>query len=141
GEELGFLGAAAVVTAMALLVGRALVIARRLPAAPEGLLAAGIGLLVGLQSLWMVAALVRALPLSGVGLPLVSNGGSAALANLAAVGLVLRVSGGAALAPTPTGDGVSGRWGLVAKGAAAAFVVVVAHMAYWQAVRADLRPH
>lgn len=141
GEELGFLGAAALVTAMALLVGRALVIARRLPAAPEGLLAAGIGLLVGLQSLWMVAALVRALPLSGVGLPLVSYGGSAALSNLAALGLLLRVSGGSALEPTPTGDGVSGRLGLVAKGAAAAFVVVVALMAYWQAVRADLRTH
>src|SRR5690606_41975675 len=79
---------------LGLFVARALWIAQRAPGETERLLAAGLGLVVGLQSLWMAGALVRALPLSGVGLPLVSYGGSAAVAHMAAVGLLLGPSAG-----------------------------------------------
>ncbi|OUM95798.1 MAG: hypothetical protein BAA04_00445 [Firmicutes bacterium ZCTH02-B6] len=143
GEELGFLGTAAVLAGLALLVARALWLAHRATGEPERLLAAGLGLVVGLQSLWMAAALVRALPLSGVGLPLVSYGGSAAVAHMAAAGLIL---GSTARWPvTSEGNGTSTPssrrvcltgWMLVACAAA-----VLALFAYWQVVRVDLRTH
>jgi len=144
GEELGFLGTAALLAALALFVARALWIAQRAPGETERLLAAGLGLVVGLQSLWMAGALVRALPLSGVGLPLVSYGGSAALAHMAAVGLLLGTSAGV---PAAGYDGhkpealAARRVRVVGWGLAAGAAAVVVLLGYWQTARSDLRTH
>ncbi|HEY8417784.1 MAG TPA: FtsW/RodA/SpoVE family cell cycle protein [Limnochordales bacterium] len=144
GEELGFVGSASLLAASALLVGRAFFIARQAPSGAGRLLAAGLGLVVGLQAVWMAGGLVRALPLSGVGLPFVSYGGSAAVAHMAAVGLLLRVSGPAlpALAPgPPVHDAVSRRLVLISRGLALTGLIILALLGYWQLARADLRAH
>ncbi|HEY8497174.1 MAG TPA: FtsW/RodA/SpoVE family cell cycle protein [Limnochordales bacterium] len=144
GEELGFLGTAAVLVALALFVARALWIAGRALGETERLLAAGLGLVVGLQALWMAGALVRALPLSGVGLPLLSYGGSATLAHMAAAGLLLATSAGL---PASARDGTQAealaarRVRLVGWGLAAGAAAVIVLFGYWQTLRADLRTH
>lgn len=148
-EELGFGGAAAVLATLGLLVARAFAVARHSRDERGRVLAAGLGLGFGLQALWMTGALVRAVPLSGVGLPFVTYGGSAAFAHMAAVGLLLAVS---APAPAPA-DPVSGTAGAgdrafaagrvrrLAGWLAGAALAVIMLLGYWQMARADLRTH
>ncbi|MBO8142237.1 MAG: FtsW/RodA/SpoVE family cell cycle protein [Firmicutes bacterium] len=83
GEELGLAGQLSVLGACGLLVARAFAIARRAPGKRERLVSAGLGVLLGLQAVWMAGGVTRLLPLSGLGMPWLSYGGSAALANLA----------------------------------------------------------
>lgn len=140
GEELGFAGAAAVLVAMGLLVARAFVAARRVPGGAPGLLAAGLGLGLGLQALWMAGGVVRALPVSGVGLPFVSYGGSAAVAHMAAVGLLLSASAQGPAAPAEPGP-AGRRLALVGGVLLGAAAVVLGLWGYWQLLRTDLRTH
>jgi cell division protein FtsW (lipid II flippase) len=92
-EEWGLLGALAVTACLAALVLRALIIAERGVARPfHALLAAGIGMLLGVQSLLIMGGVLKLLPLTGVTLPFVSYGGSSLLSNFIMIGLLLRVS-------------------------------------------------
>jgi peptidoglycan glycosyltransferase len=102
GEELGLLGATAVLVAYLLIVGAGLRIAVRAEHPFEKLLAAGLTALVGLQSFVILAGVTRLLPLTGVVLPFISYGGSALVANYVLLARVNRVS------PEP-GDGRAGR--------------------------------
>lgn len=96
GEELGLLGALGVLICLALLVGRAFRIALRARRPFDQLLAAGIGTLLGLQSLVIVTGTLKLIPLTGVTLPFVSYGGSSLLVSMIMVGLLLHISGHAA---------------------------------------------
>ncbi|MDH3202303.1 MAG: putative lipid II flippase FtsW [Myxococcales bacterium] len=92
GEELGFLGVAALCLAFAWLVFGGLRAAWRSPDEYAGYLAAGMTLFIGLQAFTNLAVAMGLLPTKGLALPFVSYGGSSLLVNAAAAGLVLNVS-------------------------------------------------
>jgi cell division protein FtsW len=92
GEELGLLGAAAVVVAFVLFLWRGVRAAWKAPD-PFGMyLAAGLTLSVVLQAFINVSVVLGLLPTKGIPLPFISAGGSSLLLTLLAVGLVLNVS-------------------------------------------------
>ncbi|MCU1453793.1 MAG: putative FtsW/RodA/SpoVE family cell cycle protein [Acidimicrobiales bacterium] len=92
GEELGLLGATAVLVAFLLFVGSGLRIALHADSSFEKLLATGLTALIGIQSFIIIAGVTRLLPLTGVALPFVSYGGSSLIANYILLALLLRVS-------------------------------------------------
>jgi cell division protein FtsW len=103
GEEFGFVGATVVVLLFALLVWRAIDIGQRalgrgLPF--HGLLAIGIGLMLGLQAGVSIGVNTGLLPTKGLALPLISYGRTSAVVTLLALGLLLRVAHELAQAPT-----------------------------------------
>jgi len=105
-EELGFFGAAMVLA----LLGLFLVLAWRVAVRSDGvgrLLAGGLGAMIGLQSLLHVSVNVGSAPPTGVGLPLVSAGGTGLVATAAAVAMIISVS--ARWSPaTPVAPGARG---------------------------------
>ena len=92
GEELGLLGASAVIAAFILFCTTGFRVATRAASDFETLLAAGLTALLGFQSFVIIGGVIRVLPLTGVTLPFVSYGGSSLLANYAILGLLLRIS-------------------------------------------------
>ena len=92
GEELGLLGAVAVLTAFLLMVGTGIRIALRAEPAFDKLLAAGLTTILAVQSFVILGGVVRLVPLTGITLPFVSYGGSSLLANYILLALLLRVS-------------------------------------------------
>jgi cell division protein FtsW len=92
GEELGLIGA---LTVLALFVGIAIggtLAARRAPDAFGRLLAASITTWLLLQATVNIGSVVGLLPVTGVTLPLVSNGGSSLLFTMMGVGILLSVA-------------------------------------------------
>jgi peptidoglycan glycosyltransferase len=98
-EEMGLLGATAILVAFLLLIGAGLRVALRAHNGFDKLLAVGLTTLLGFQAFIIIAGVVRLLPLTGVTLPFVSYGGSSLLANYGLLALLLRVSDNA----TPKG--------------------------------------
>jgi len=94
GEELGFVGATVLLSLFALYLWRGMRAAARAGDAFAGMLAAGITLQIGLYTLVNLAVATGLAPTTGLPLPFVSYGGSALLVNLAAAGLLYRVSAG-----------------------------------------------
>ncbi|MET0902190.1 MAG: FtsW/RodA/SpoVE family cell cycle protein [Acidimicrobiales bacterium] len=92
GEELGLVGASAVLIAYLLMIGVGLRIALRTEVPFERLLATGLTVLIGVQSFIIIAGVLRVLPLTGVTLPFVSYGGSSLIANYVLIALLLRIS-------------------------------------------------
>jgi cell division protein FtsW (lipid II flippase) len=92
GEELGLLGATAIIIAFLLIIGAGLRIALRTEDGFEKLLAVGLTTLIGFQAFIIMAGVVRLLPLTGVTLPFVSYGGSSLVANFMLIALLLRIS-------------------------------------------------
>ena len=91
-EELGFLGATALLVLFALLVWRGLRAAVRSRDPFAFLLAGGLTVQLGFYAIANLAVATGLAPTTGLPLPFVSYGGSALLANLAAAGLLYRVS-------------------------------------------------
>lgn len=92
GEELGFLGAGAMVAAFGLLSWRLGVVAMRAKEPFGALLALGFATLFGLQFLVHSGVALGLLPTKGLPLPLISVGGSSLLVSLLALGTALSVS-------------------------------------------------
>ncbi|MDD9369812.1 MAG: FtsW/RodA/SpoVE family cell cycle protein [Acidimicrobiales bacterium] len=92
GEELGLVGATAVLIAFLLMIGAGLRIAQQTSNGFERLFATGLTTLLGFQAFIIMAGVVRLLPLTGVTLPFISYGGSSLLANWVLLALLLRVS-------------------------------------------------
>jgi peptidoglycan glycosyltransferase len=92
GEELGLLGATAILITFLLIIGAGLRIALRTDSGFERLLATGLTTLIGFQAFIIMAGVVRLLPLTGVTLPFVSYGGSSLIANFVLLALLLRIS-------------------------------------------------
>lgn len=104
GEELGLLGASALLVTFVLLVARGFKIALTSHDEFSTLLAAGLTVMVGLQTFVIIGGLTRLVPLTGITLPFVSYGGSSLLANYVIIALLLRASHesrGAASEPRP----------------------------------------
>jgi cell division protein FtsW (lipid II flippase) len=89
GEEYGLLGALAVLVCFVLLVSRAFLIALAAQTGFEQLLAAGIGIILSLQTLVITAGTLKLMPLTGVTLPFVSYGGSSLVTSFVMVGMLL----------------------------------------------------
>ena len=94
-EELGFLGATALIVFLAYYLWRAMRASARASDPFAYLLAAGLTLQIGLYALVNLAVATGLAPTTGLPLPFVSYGGSALLANLAAAGVLYRVSAAA----------------------------------------------
>ncbi|MGH2724205.1 MAG: putative lipid II flippase FtsW [Actinomycetota bacterium] len=91
GEELGVVGAVAVLLLFGLLVFAGIRIAVGAPDAFGRLLAAGITGWLGLQALVNLGAVTGLLPITGVPLPLVSFGGSSLVVSMAAIGILISI--------------------------------------------------
>jgi len=93
-EELGLVAVLLLIVAFYWLTKRAFEIGRQAVALERtfaGLVAQGIGIWLGVQSFINIGVASGLLPTKGLTLPLVSYGGSAMLATVVAVGLLLRV--------------------------------------------------
>jgi cell division protein FtsW (lipid II flippase) len=143
GEELGFLGVAAVFALFALIVYKALRIAARARTDYEFFLGAGLAAVTALQTLIIAGGALGLLPLSGVVTPFLSYGRTSMLANFLVVGILMALSARQALRsgrapaadvePRPSGSGLSVKWpGLIFAFFGAA---VLAKAAYVQVLR------
>ena len=92
GEELGLLGATALLLAYLLLAARGLRIAMTARDEFGTLMATGLAFTLAIQTFVIVGGLTRVVPLTGITLPFVSYGGSSLLANHIIIALLLRVS-------------------------------------------------
>lgn len=92
GEELGLLGAVAVLAVVAVVMSRGLRIAVLARDAFSTMLAAGLAAGLVLQSLIIMGGNLKVVPLTGITLPFVSYGGSSLLASFVVVGLLLSIS-------------------------------------------------
>ncbi len=99
GEELGLVGATAVLVAFIALVSSGFRIATRTRDDFGKLLAASLAALIGVQAFVIIGGVIRVVPLTGITLPFVSYGGSSLVANYVLVALLLRISHDGALRP------------------------------------------
>lgn len=94
GEEFGLIGLVCMIFLFMWLTRRIVVIGRQAIALDRvfsGLVAQGIGLWLGFQAFINIGVNLGALPTKGLTLPFMSYGGSAILANMIAIAIVLRV--------------------------------------------------
>lgn len=91
-EELGFFGVAVILIALATIVLRAFLLARKCRDPFSTLVAIGVGSMIGFQVMVNIGGITGLLPLTGVPVPFISYGGSSLLVNMASVGLLLNVS-------------------------------------------------
>ena len=91
-EELGFIGAMAVLILFALLIIRAFVISMRAPDRYSMLVGVGISTLLAVQVILNVAVVTNFIPCTGISLPFFSYGGTALMMQLAEMGVLLSIS-------------------------------------------------
>ena len=91
-EELGFVGACAVVLLFVLLLWRGITIAAHAPDRFGALLVVGFTVQVALQAVLNVAVVTNTIPNTGISLPFFSSGGTSLMMLLGEMGIVLSVS-------------------------------------------------
>jgi len=91
-QELGLIGASAIVLVFMVLVARGMRIALISQDGFSKLLAAGLTFGLALQTFIIIGGVLRVMPLTGITMPFVSYGGSSILANFAIIALLLLVS-------------------------------------------------
>lgn len=93
GEEWGLLGILTLIVCLAVLITRGLRIAVIQQSQPfRALLSIGLSMLIAVQSLMIMAGVLKLIPLTGVTLPFVSYGGSSLVMTFIMAGLLLRLS-------------------------------------------------
>lgn len=92
GEELGFVGATAVVVLYFLFAWRGLRVAIGAPDSFGSLLAVGITTMIVFQAAINIGVVSGTFPITGITLPLISFGGSSLVTTLAAIGVLLNIS-------------------------------------------------
>ncbi|NOY35603.1 MAG: cell division protein FtsW, partial [bacterium] len=91
-EEFGFAGSLFLIGLFLLFLYRGLFIASRAPDSFSGLFAFGIVILIVTQSFINIGSMIGILPLTGLPLIFVSQGGSALVVTLAEIGILLNIS-------------------------------------------------
>jgi len=91
-EELGLLGATAVLACFCVIAWRGLRAALRAPDSFGAFLAIGLTTMITLQALVNISVVLSLMPTKGIPLPFVSFGGSSLLMNLVGMGILLNVS-------------------------------------------------
>ena len=91
-EELGFIGAIAVIALFMLFIYRGIVIAMRAPDTFSSLLVAGIIGKVAVQAILNIAVVTGSIPNTGISLPFFSYGGTSLCILMAEMGVVLSIS-------------------------------------------------
>jgi cell division protein FtsW len=91
GEEIGFLGSLVIIALLITLCLLILKTAIRSHIRFNQLLAGGIGVWLGSQTLLNLAAMVALVPLTGIPLPLISYGGSSLVTILTGLGLIINI--------------------------------------------------
>ena len=91
GEELGFVGAMSIIALMALILWRLLRIGLKCDLPYPRLICVGVATWFGFQSFINIGMCLGLMPVTGIPLPFVSYGGTALLANMFALGLVLGI--------------------------------------------------
>jgi cell division protein FtsW len=104
GEELGFVGILALISAYLVIVVQGVRAALRSSDDYGAYIAFGISSLFGVQALVNMAVAMAMLPTKGLTLPFISYGGSSLLVNAAAMGILLNTSRRRSLSPAFTGD-------------------------------------
>lgn len=92
GAELGMVGGVLLLALIVWMAARAFKIADRAGAPTAWWTAAGLGVLLGLQSLLNIAVATVSVPCTGLTLPFISYGGSSLISSLMAAGIILSVS-------------------------------------------------
>lgn len=92
GEEFGFLGTVILVLLFTALAARGFAIAAGAASSFGSLAATGLTLLITLSAFMNIGAMLGIMPLTGLPLPFVSHGGTALLASLASVGIILNIA-------------------------------------------------
>lgn len=92
GEEFGFLGTVSLVFLFVIFLYRAMVIASSVPDNFGRLLVSGIAILIVLQAFINMYAIVGLVPLTGLPLIFISQGGSALAIAMAEIGVILNIS-------------------------------------------------
>lgn len=133
GEELGFVGFAAIIGLYAMLGWRCLRTALRAPGDFSALLAVGIMLALVLQALVIAGGLLGLIPLAGVVTPFLSYGRSSMLANCLGLGIVLAIARRSGPVRAHLQRPMRGLAGALA----AAAIVLAAQAAWIQVLRAD----
>jgi len=93
-EELGFAGATIVIALFGIVVYRAITLGREAIESGmhfQGLVATGIGVMLGFEALINIGVNVGALPTKGLPLPLISYGRNSTVVTLVALGFLLRI--------------------------------------------------
>ena len=93
-EELGFVGACAVILLFALLLWRGITLAAHAPDRFGALLVVGFVVQVALQAVLNMAVVTNTIPNTGISLPFFSSGGTSLMMLLGEMGIVLSVSRG-----------------------------------------------
>ena len=91
-EELGFLGAMAIVALFAVLAVRGFRAAFRAPDAFGRLAAFGITTTILLQAFFNISVVLSLVPAKGIPLPLISYGGTSMICTLASIGILLNIT-------------------------------------------------
>ncbi len=92
GEEFGFVGAVLLILLFTAFAARGFYIASYASTMFGSLTAAGLTLIIVISAFLNIGAMLAILPLTGLPLPFVSHGGTALLAALASVGIILNVA-------------------------------------------------
>lgn len=92
GEEFGFFGSVVLISLFLIFLMRGFFIAKNAPDVFGRLLAAGFVILITTEAFVNIAALLGIIPLTGVPLVFISQGGTALVMTLAEVGVILNVS-------------------------------------------------
>ncbi len=91
-EELGFVGAFAVVFLFCLLIWRGIKIGQNAPDKYCSLVVWGLTMKIALQVLMNIAVVTNSMPNTGISLPFFSSGGSAIMLQIFEVGIILSIS-------------------------------------------------
>jgi cell division protein FtsW len=91
-EELGFVGCVLLLSVYALLFYRGFAVADGLKQPFAQTLAAALVMLLAVQTIINIGGVIKALPLTGITLPLISQGGSSLVTTMAMLGLLLALS-------------------------------------------------
>lgn len=102
GEELGFIGAGAVVLLFIVFIFSGMVIVFRSKSYFSQLIAVGLVTLIGLEAVINIGVSIGALPTKGLSLPFISYGGTALVGNMIALGGLISIS-----KETEAGDGAA----------------------------------